>query len=157
MWCCRVRAQAQGCREPKLRRHKLTWFTPVTEIDPFLSISCLLPCRSSAVQCLQVDQSYEAVFNPIQYAVVSDTSFKDNAADKSGPTAREILEAASCTVVETRIVPDEIYEIQAVVRRWAALGEADWIITTGGTGFGRRDRTPEVGGLRYCTTAKRPM
>jgi molybdopterin biosynthesis enzyme MoaB len=64
--------------------------------------------------------------------------------DRSGPAARAVLEAASCTVVENAIAPDEIDAIQAVVRRWAALDGIDWIVTTGGTGFGARDRTPEV-------------
>lgn len=47
------------------------------------------------------------------------------------------------------IVPDDEVIIRAVVRTWADRGDVDWIVTTGGTGFGVRDRTPEV---RTCSS-----
>lgn len=39
---------------------------------------------------------------------------------------------------------DDIQAIQKTVKKWAGGGEVDWIITTGGTGFGIKDKTPEV-------------
>lgn len=53
----------------------------------------------------------------------------------------------ACDVQEDhyRIVPDEIDIIREVVREWCDSGSVDWIVTTGGTGFGQRDVTPEVG------------
>jgi gephyrin len=48
-------------------------------------------------------------------------------------------------VKESQIVPDDKSAIQKAVKDWSALGAGvDWIVTTGGTGFGVRDRTPEV-------------
>jgi gephyrin len=80
---------------------------------------------------------------------VSDTAFANASLDRSGPTIREIVRVAGCECLDdndsgTAIVPDEIAHIQAAVQRWIARGDVDWIITTGGTGFGVRDRTPEV-------------
>ncbi|KAF8827243.1 hypothetical protein HHX47_DHR5000952 [Lentinula edodes] len=65
--------------------------------------------------------------------------------DKSGPAIQEILAAYPaflCT--DHAIVPDDIQTIQDAVRKWVDDEETDWIITTGGTGFGPKDRTPEA-------------
>jgi gephyrin len=79
---------------------------------------------------------------------VSDIASTDASLDKSGPLLRELLEkeneGSTFKVLHTQIVPDERDEIANVVRKWTSLDEVDWIITSGGTGFGRRDRTPEV-------------
>jgi gephyrin len=76
--------------------------------------------------------------------VVSDTAFAHPIADKSGPAVKELLASSGITCEHTFIVPDEDQEIQDVVRKWCNQGDIDWIITAGGTGFGVRDRTPEV-------------
>ncbi|KAF5371123.1 hypothetical protein D9758_004188 [Tetrapyrgos nigripes] len=76
---------------------------------------------------------------------VSDTASSDSSTDKSGPTVKQIIEEHSgflCT--ESLIVPDDVTLIQKTVRKWADQQDCDWIITTGGTGFGVRDRTPEA-------------
>ena len=77
---------------------------------------------------------------------VSDTASADASLDKSGPLLQELLEKGNhgFKVSHTQIVPDERDEIAGVVRKWASLDEVDWIITSGGTGFGKRDCTPEV-------------
>ncbi|THU91892.1 hypothetical protein K435DRAFT_829769 [Dendrothele bispora CBS 962.96] len=76
---------------------------------------------------------------------VSDTASGDSAADKSGPTIKEIFgNRPGFECVESLIVPDEITLIQKTVKKWVDNGNVDWIITTGGTGFGVRDRTPEA-------------
>jgi gephyrin len=75
---------------------------------------------------------------------VSDTAFKDNSADKSGPTIQATLSERGFECSQLRIVPDEEGDIKRVVREWVSSGEVDLIFTTGGTGFGVRDKTPEV-------------
>lgn len=47
-------------------------------------------------------------------------------------------------VVEQKIVPDDEDSIRETIRAWIQQESVDWIITSGGTGFGIRDRTPEV-------------
>ncbi|TFK28969.1 molybdenum cofactor biosynthesis protein [Coprinopsis marcescibilis] len=79
---------------------------------------------------------------------VSDTAAKDKNADGSGPTIQQILSDHNIVVPESNyaIVPDDVDAIQAAVKRWLERTESqvDWIITTGGTGFGVRDVTPEA-------------
>ncbi|KAF9266182.1 hypothetical protein L218DRAFT_922674 [Marasmius fiardii PR-910] len=85
---------------------------------------------------------------PIRVAVltVSDTASSDSNTDKSGPIIKEILDQnpSKYQSVESTIVPDEVNLIQKVVKGWVNHGEVDLVLTTGGTGFGVRDRTPEA-------------
>lgn len=52
--------------------------------------------------------------------------------------------AVAAAAPATAVVPDDVPAIQAALRRWADSNDADLIITTGGTGFGPRDVTPEA-------------
>lgn len=76
--------------------------------------------------------------------LVSDTASLDAEQDKSGPIIQEILtdskHDASCRFVTDTpvIVPDDIRLIQSTIKGWTLVGSYDWIITTGGTGFGPR-------------------
>jgi molybdenum cofactor synthesis domain-containing protein len=74
---------------------------------------------------------------------VSDKGSRGEREDRSGPAVREMIEAAGGEVVRTKIVPDEPDEIRAVLIAWSDEG-LDLVLTTGGTGFSPRDRTPEA-------------
>lgn len=89
-------------------------------------------------------QSYQALVTDLKDYLVSDTSAKDASADKSGPLIQSILQEQGFACTARIIVPDEERKIQQYVRFFSDSGDVDWIITTGGTGFGVRDRTPEV-------------
>lgn len=47
-------------------------------------------------------------------------------------------------VAITTVVPDEISQIQATVIDWVDRLQLDVILSSGGTGFGHRDLTPEA-------------
>lgn len=62
--------------------------------------------------------------------------------DESGQAAEEMLLEHGLGPVARRVVPDERAEIEAAVVELAR--EASLVVTTGGTGFGPRDVTPEA-------------
>jgi molybdenum cofactor synthesis domain-containing protein len=75
---------------------------------------------------------------------VSDRAHLGVREDVSGPALVEAVQAVGGEVAHTAVVPDEIEDIQAELRRIADLGEIPLILTTGGTGLGPRDVTPEA-------------
>lgn len=75
---------------------------------------------------------------------VSDTTAAGEREDASGPAAVEILEGADIEVAAREAVADEQEEIEEVLLRLCERDDIDLIITTGGTGFGPRDVTPEA-------------
>ncbi|KZT66051.1 hypothetical protein DAEQUDRAFT_489147 [Daedalea quercina L-15889] len=75
---------------------------------------------------------------------VSDTAAADTSLDESGPTIRETLAGAGYECKYLLVVPDDELRIRHTVQTWADQRDVDWIVTTGGTGFGGRDRTPEA-------------
>jgi molybdopterin adenylyltransferase len=76
--------------------------------------------------------------------VLSDAAWRGERRDDSGPTVREILEARGWTVVACEILPDEVYRVQERLIAWTDDDDCDAVITTGGTGLGPRDVTPEA-------------
>jgi len=73
---------------------------------------------------------------------VSDRVSRGEAEDRSGPRAAE-LAAAWGFAAEVRVVSDGVAEVEAGLRSFLASGVA-LVLTTGGTGFGPRDLTPEA-------------
>jgi len=86
----------------------------------------------------------ERDFLPIGIAVLTVSDSRDEQSDKSGRLLVERLTGAGHRLAEKRIVPDDIYQIRAVVSRWIADPAVNAIITTGGTGVTGRDGTPEA-------------
>ncbi len=75
---------------------------------------------------------------------VSDKGFSGEREDTAGPLAAKLLRDAGYEVVATVIVPDEQPYIEAELRRHADELGANLILTSGGTGFSKRDVTPEA-------------
>ena len=83
----------------------------------------------------------------IAVVTISDRAFAGEYPDRSGPEIKRILESgALASTIRLELVPDDPQAIRDALER---LEGADWIITTGGTGIGPRDRTPEVTG-EFC-------
>jgi molybdopterin adenylyltransferase len=76
--------------------------------------------------------------------VLSDTAAAGQREDRSGPQVRELLEAQGWTVVACEILPDDADKIRACLETWTNGEDCDAVFTTGGTGLGPRDVTPEA-------------
>ena len=90
----------------------------------------------------KIDENHP--FKPVRIAILTVSDTRKLEDDKSGSTLVERLTEAGHILADRTIVRDEINEIQAVIKRWAADPEIDAVITTGGTGLTGRDITPEA-------------
>lgn len=83
-------------------------------------------------------------FIPVNIAVltISDTRTFDN--DTSGKVLEDKARADGHQIVDRQIVPDDVYQIRAILSQWIADSNVNVVITTGGTGLTGRDGTPEA-------------
>lgn len=76
--------------------------------------------------------------------VLSDSAANGQREDLSGPAVRESLEARGWTVRGRQVLPDDPEQIRRSLEAWTDSDDCDAVFTTGGTGLGPRDLTPEV-------------
>ena len=75
---------------------------------------------------------------------ISDSCAEQKCEDRSGPAAREMLAEEAFEVCQERIVPDDRDAIVEALVGLCDDGGYDVLLTTGGTGMGPRDVTPEA-------------
>ena len=75
---------------------------------------------------------------------ISDSVSRGTNKDASGPAVRERCEKWMWTVISEEVYPDEVAAIRDRLISLADSGAVDLILTTGGTGIGPRDVTPEA-------------
>jgi molybdenum cofactor synthesis domain-containing protein len=73
---------------------------------------------------------------------VSDSVSKGHAEDRAGAALADLLATNGFVVAERRCIPDGVNEVAGVLQELAE-DFSGLIVTTGGTGFGPRDLTPE--------------
>jgi molybdopterin adenylyltransferase len=88
--------------------------------------------------------SIEKQFIPLSIAVLVISDTRTEADDVSGKLLVECLATAGHKLFEKAIVPDNIYQIRAVISNWITSEAVNVVITTGGTGVTGRDGTPEA-------------
>jgi molybdopterin adenylyltransferase len=75
---------------------------------------------------------------------VSDRGARGERVDGSGPAVEEMLRKIGIDIVGRQIIPDEQDLIRKTLQDWSDGGNADLIVTTGGTGVSPRDVTPDA-------------
>jgi len=75
---------------------------------------------------------------------ISDSVSQGTRTDRSGPAVRGRLEAAGWEADAAMCLPDEREQISSALAALAGSGDYSAIFTTGGTGVGPRDVTPEA-------------
>jgi molybdenum cofactor synthesis domain-containing protein len=75
---------------------------------------------------------------------VSDACSRGERQDDSGAALVELLGGIGAEVVETRIVSDDLGPLVQTLQEIAGRDDVNLILTTGGTGLGPRDNTPEA-------------
>ncbi len=83
-------------------------------------------------------------FIPVSIAVLTVSDSRTEADDKSGQLLVSRLEGAGHILFEKTIVPDNVFEVRAVISRWIADPGVQVVLTTGGTGVTGFDGTPEA-------------
>jgi molybdopterin adenylyltransferase len=86
---------------------------------------------------MSATHSYRAVV-----LTVSDSGSAGKREDTSGPAVKELLTEHGFKVIGREVVPDDMEAIATALTRLAQA--SDLIVTTGGTGLGPRDVTPEA-------------
>ena len=76
--------------------------------------------------------------------VVSDSVAAGKRTDKSGKFIVQTLKARRIDVVKYKVVPDDSSVIEKLLTKYSDELHLNLILTTGGTGFGPRDVTPEA-------------
>ncbi len=76
--------------------------------------------------------------------VLSDSIAAGRKEDLSGKMIAARLEREGVEVADYRIIPDEVEQIEQTLLEYADRDRLNLVVTTGGTGFAPRDRTPEA-------------
>ncbi|GAA5160410.1 MogA/MoaB family molybdenum cofactor biosynthesis protein [Ornithinimicrobium tianjinense] len=90
---------------------------------------------------------------PVTAVTVSDRSSDGRREDESGKVLVAALEALGYAVTGPVVVPDGVDSVAGALREAVAAGSR-LVVTTGGTGMGPRDLTPE--GTRQVITRDNP-
>lgn len=111
---------------------------------------CIMPRNGVFARVLRggaVRTGDEIAFAPAYQVALLTVSDKGSAGireDVSGVVMRELVEARGMEVALREIVPDDMDEIAARLKYYCDEERVALVLTTGGTGFSRRDVTPEA-------------
>jgi len=76
--------------------------------------------------------------------VTSDSISSGEKSDQSGKIIAERLEQLGIDVIESKIIPDDVDQIESLLKQFCDEQKIDLVLTCGGTGVGPNDVTPEA-------------
>jgi len=76
--------------------------------------------------------------------VTSDSISSGKKSDQSGKIISERLQKLGIDVAVTKIIPDEVNQIESLLKQFCDEQKIDLVLTCGGTGVGPKDVTPEA-------------
>ncbi len=76
--------------------------------------------------------------------ILSDAASRGEREDRSGPAICKVLEVNGWQVLVKEILPDDVAMIRSKLESWAEADDCEAVFTSGGTGIGPRDVTPEA-------------
>jgi molybdenum cofactor synthesis domain-containing protein len=80
----------------------------------------------------------------VTVVTISDSVSSGKSEDRSGPAVVTRCKELGWQIVSSQVLPDDHATIATLLKRTADANDADVILTTGGTGVGPRDVTPEA-------------
>jgi len=76
--------------------------------------------------------------------ITSDSISSGKKSDQSGKVIAEKLQKLGIDIAVTEVIPDEVNQIESLLKEFCDEQKIDLVLTCGGTGVGRRDVTPEA-------------
>jgi len=76
--------------------------------------------------------------------VTSDSISSGQKSDQSGKIIAERLEKLGIDVIESKVIPDDVNQIELLLKQFCDEQKIDLVLTCGGTGVSPRDVTPEA-------------
>jgi cyclic pyranopterin phosphate synthase len=118
----------------------LTIYDMLKPIDEALSIESIRLLNKSG----GLKTFFEKSDRRLKAAVLVTTDSRTESEDKSGKVVIDRLDKNGLEVVEYKVIPDEEDGIVSELRRFCDEAKVDIVLTSGGTGLGPRDVTPEA-------------
>jgi cyclic pyranopterin phosphate synthase len=118
----------------------LTIYDMLKPIDEALSIESIRLLNKSG----GLKTFFEKSDRRLKAAVLVTTDSRTESEDKSGKVVIDRLVKNGLEVVEYKVIPDEEDGIVSELRRFCDEAKVDIVLTSGGTGLGPRDVTPEA-------------
>jgi cyclic pyranopterin monophosphate synthase len=120
----------------------LTIYDMLKPVDETLVIeSVKLLAKSGGIKSFYEDYDRSLTAAVI---VVSDSVSKGERPDRSGKLAIERLKTEGFEVLDYRVIPDDLSKIESSLISACDTLKVDLVLTSGGTGLGPRDTTPEA-------------
>jgi cyclic pyranopterin phosphate synthase len=118
----------------------LTIYDMLKPIDAYLSIESIRLIKKKG----GINDFKESSWSKIKAAVLVASDTRSKQEDESGRIIIEKLKGIGCDIVEYVVIPDNKATIISELKRFSDDLNVDIVITTGGTGVGPHDFTPEA-------------